>query len=137
MDNQHRSINGYRELSEMEVEQMNDVKWLEAKFLKLFKQGSEDVSEETLNEYKRSWSAQLKEIGAMRQAESDSLLEGGGGELTLDQLNQSKRCLNESRRNLKLIKFPLLEMDLEVTAAIQQMSMWAVSAVGIPDALEI
>ena len=99
MENQHQKIKTYRDLTEMEVELMNEVKVLEAKILD-----------------------KIEAIGAMRQAQKDFLrnqcdtVEG----LNLKQLNESHRCLALAKTNIQQgfmwgVRAIALPSQLEVT----------------------
>lgn len=81
MENQHNLIKTYRDLSEQEIELMNELKLLEAQVMD-----------------------KVEEIGAMRQAQKDFCKEINSGDvdgLTLKQLNESHRCLALAKTNLQ------------------------------------
>lgn len=83
MENQHKKIKTYRDLSEQEIELMNELKILEAQVLD-----------------------KIEEIGAMRQAQKDYLTspETFGNKvegLTMAQLNESHRCMALAKTNLQ------------------------------------
>lgn len=83
MENQHKQIKTYEDLTEQEIELMNELKVLEAN---------------TLNK--------IEELGAMRQAQKDYLTspECFGNEvegLNLKQINESHRCLALAKTNLQ------------------------------------
>ncbi len=83
MENQHQKIKTYRDLSEQEIELMNELKVLESQVLD-----------------------KLEEIGAMRQAQKDYLTspETFGNKvegLKMKQLHESHRCIDLAKTNVQ------------------------------------
>lgn len=100
MNTAEKKVKTFRELSEQEIELMNELKTIE----------------ETLLD-------KVREVSAMRQAQKDYLTDpetfGGTVDgLTINQLNESQRCLGQAINN------------------IQQGSMWAVRGIALPVSVE-
>jgi hypothetical protein len=133
MKDQHKKIKGYRDLTEMEIELMNELKFIEANFINAFPFSS---TEELANN-KETFTDKLDEVVGMRYAQMDAQAEGTIVGLTKSQLDRSIRYIGLSTANIRKITLIATEGELSPKAYLEQAAMWAVRAVALPDALEV
>ena len=133
MKDQHTKIKGYRDLTEMEIELMNELKFIEANFLKAFPLSSD----KDLTIYKEIFTDKLDEVVGMRYAQMDAKDEGYKVGLSKNQLNQSIRYVGLATANIRKIVLIATEGDLSPKAYLEQAAMWAVRSVALPVALKV
>lgn len=92
MDNQHKKIKGYRDLTQSEINLMNEAK-----------------------EHAEKTSALLQKLGSMRISQEAQSLNNDAPGLSIEQILESKRCLNEAKTSL------------------QTGQMWLVRAIALPN----
>ncbi|AXQ65822.1 MAG: hypothetical protein [Caudoviricetes sp.] len=78
MDNQHKKIKGYRDLSQQEIDLMNRIK---------------AHGEQT--------KAIISELFEVRDAQQHAACDGTGTEVSFQQANESIRCLQLAKENLQ------------------------------------
>lgn len=74
MENQHRKISGYRELTQQEIDLMNEAKELEAKCLALHKKIGDRLGDQALDpsDYKRLEASQGKRWHAIARTDIET-----------------------------------------------------------------
>lgn len=92
MDNQHKKIKGYRDLSQAEIDLMNEAK-----------------------EHAEKTAAIVEKLQNMRNSQEAQSINKDAPGLSMEQITESKRCLNEAKTNL------------------QTGQMWLVRAIALPN----
>ncbi len=126
-------IKGYRDLSEMEIELMNDIKLIEANFLA----NLTGLTVNTLADNKKIFTDKLDEVTGMRYAQIDAKAEGIEVGLSTSQLDQSIRYIGLATANIRKISLRIFEGEFSPKAYLEQATMWAIRSVALPVALKV